>query len=291
MLERGFSNIAVLMRCERPSQAPPALFDARFIQADCDLADLADRMTGHGAKPFSICLQGPPGTGKSAYARYLAERMGMEVLSKRTSDLLSMWVGGSEENIAEAFREARDTRSFLIFDEADSLLADRRGAHRSWEVTQVNEMLTQMEMHLLPFACTTNYVEKLDVATLRRFLFKVSLRYSSPEQAAGLFRAYFNMEAAGSAVEPEGAHARRFPGGSPQGRGNGATKRRRRACRHAQGGVRRQAESAERDRVYGGGVRMLWGINRLFMERPSQELDNRTPTTVFCEREPLAKAV
>ena len=195
MLERGFHNIAALMRCERPSQAPPARFDPAFIRADHDLVDLAERLTDQGAKPFSMCLQGPPGTGKSAYARYLAERMGMEVLHKRTSDLIDMWVGSSEKNIAEAFREARDTRSFLIFDEADSLLADRRGAHRSWEVTQVNEMLTQMEMHPLPFACTTNYVEKLDVATLRRFLFKVSLRYSSPEQAAGLFRAYFNMEA------------------------------------------------------------------------------------------------
>ncbi len=195
MLERGLHNMAALMRCERPSQAPPALFDAAFIRADHDLVDLAERLTDQGAKPFSICLQGPPGTGKSAYVRYLAERMGMEVLHKRTSDLLSMWVGQSEKNIAEAFREARDTRSFLIFDEADSLLFDRRGAHRSWEVTQVNEMLTQMEMHPLPFACTTNFVEKLDDATLRRFLFKVTLRYSSPEQAAGLFRAYFNMEA------------------------------------------------------------------------------------------------
>lgn len=195
MLERGLRNIAALMRCEKPSQAPPALFDARFIRADQDLVALAERLTGQGAKRFSICLQGPPGTGKSAYARHLAERMGMEVLQKRTSDLLSMWVGGSEKNIAEAFSEARDTHSFLIFDEADSLLADRRGAHRNWEVTQVNEMLTQMEMHPFPFACTTNYVEKLDAATLRRFLFKVTLRYSSPEQAAGLFRAYFNMEA------------------------------------------------------------------------------------------------
>ena len=195
LLERGFGNIAALMRCERPSQAPPARFDPALIRADQDLVDLAERLTGQDAKPFSICLQGPPGTGKSAYARYLAERMGMEVLHKRTSDLLSMWVGASEQNIAEAFREARDTRSFLIFDEADSLLADRRRAHRSWEVTQVNEMLTQMEMHPLPFACTTNFVEKLDDATLRRFLFKVTLRYSSPEQAAGLFRAYFDMEA------------------------------------------------------------------------------------------------
>ena len=195
MLERGFQNIAALMRCERPPQAPPAHFDPAFIRADHDLVDLAERLTDQGAKPFSMCLQGPPGTGKSAYARYLAERMGMEVLHKRTSDLIDMWVGSSEKNIAEAFREARDTRSFLIFDEADSLLADRRGAHRSWEVTQVNEMLTQMEAHRVPFACTTNFVEKLDVATLRRFLFKVTLRYSSPEQAAGLFRAYFNMEA------------------------------------------------------------------------------------------------
>ena len=195
MLERGFQNIAALMRCERPSQAPPARFDPAFIRADHDLVDLAERLTDQGAKPFSMCLQGPPGTGKSAYARYLAERMGMEVLHKRTSDLIDMWVGSSEKNIAEAFREARDTRSFLIFDEADSLLADRRGAHRSWEVTQVNEMLTQMEAHRVPFACTTNYVEKIDDATLRRFLFKVTLRYSSPEQAAGLFRAYFNMEA------------------------------------------------------------------------------------------------
>ena len=195
MLERGFQNIAALMRCERPSQAPPARFDPAFIRADHDLVDLAERLTDQGAKPFSMCLQGPPGTGKSAYARYLAERMGMEVLHKRTSDLIDMWVGSSEKNIAEAFREARDTRSFLIFDEADSLLADRRGAHRSWEVTQVNEMLTQMEAHRVPFACTTNFVEKIDDATLRRFLFKVTLRYSSPEQAAGLFRAYFNMEA------------------------------------------------------------------------------------------------
>ena len=45
---------------------------------------------------FSLCLQGPPGTGKSAFARYLAERLGLEVLQKRASDLLSPWVGEPE---------------------------------------------------------------------------------------------------------------------------------------------------------------------------------------------------
>ena len=104
------------------------------------------------------------------------------VFEKRASDLLSKWVGETEQQIAAAFAEARDAGAFLIFDEADSLLADRRGAHRSWEVSQVNEMLTWMESHPLPFACTTNFAEHLDTATLRRFVFKVRLDYVAPEQ-------------------------------------------------------------------------------------------------------------
>ena len=144
---------------------------------------------------FSLCLQGPPGTGKSAFARYLAECLGLEVVKKRASDLLSPWVGETEQQIAAAFAEARDAEAFLIFDEADSLLADRRSAHRNWEVSQVNEMLTWMESHPLPFACTTNFGEHLDPATLRRFVFKVRLDYLAPEQVEQAFWAYFALPA------------------------------------------------------------------------------------------------
>lgn len=44
---------------------------------------------------FSLCLQGPPGTVKSVFVRYLAERMGLEIMQKRFSDLMSMWVASS----------------------------------------------------------------------------------------------------------------------------------------------------------------------------------------------------
>ena len=115
------------------------------------------------------------------------------MVQKRASDLMSMWVGGTEQRIAAAFAEARDTGAFLVFDEADSLLADRRFAHRSWEVSQVNEMLTWMESHPLPFACTTNFGEHLDPATLRRFVFKVTLDYLSSAQAEAAFRGYFAL--------------------------------------------------------------------------------------------------
>ena len=115
------------------------------------------------------------------------------VFEKRASDLLSKWVGETEQQIAAAFAEARDAEAFLIFDEADSLLADRRGAHRSWEVSQFNEMLTWMESHPLPFACTTNFAEHLDPATLRRFVFKVRLNYLAPAQVEEAFRSHFAL--------------------------------------------------------------------------------------------------
>ena len=56
----------------------------------------------------------------------------MDVLPKRASDLLNKYVGENEQNIASAFAEALQTNSFLVFDEADSLLMDRQSAQRSW---------------------------------------------------------------------------------------------------------------------------------------------------------------
>ena len=176
-----------------PRQRTPERFDPALIRADVDPVELAERLAGSGPRRFSLCLQGPPGTGKSAFVRHLAERLGLEAMQKRASDLMSMYIGETEKEIAAAFAEARDAEAFLVFDEADSLLADRRFAVRNWEVSQVNEMLTWMESHPLPFACTTNFGEHLDPATLRRFTFKVAFDYLSPEQATAAFRAYFAL--------------------------------------------------------------------------------------------------
>jgi SpoVK/Ycf46/Vps4 family AAA+-type ATPase len=120
--------------------------------------------------------------------------MGIDVVEKRASDLLSKWVGDTEKQIAEAFQEAADRRAMLIFDEADSLLRDRGRARASWEVSQVNEMLTWMERHRYPIACTTNLMDSLDPATLRRFLFKVGFLPMTPTQAFVAFRRSFGIE-------------------------------------------------------------------------------------------------
>jgi transitional endoplasmic reticulum ATPase len=64
-------------------------------------------------------------------------------------------------------------------------------AQHSWEITQVNEMLTQMERYPYPFVCTTNAVELLDAAAARRFLFKVRFLPMTADQIAKAFRRAF----------------------------------------------------------------------------------------------------
>ncbi|GAB7140996.1 hypothetical protein RsTz2092_09540 [Deferribacterales bacterium RsTz2092] len=169
-------------------------FTSELLNCSTDLEQLARQLTSGKVKPFSMCLYGAPGTGKSAYARYLAEKLNMRVLHKRASDLLGMYVGETEKNIAEAFSDALEDNKLLIFDEADSFLHDRRDAQRSWEVSRVNEMLTQMESHPLPFVCTTNLMDGLDSASLRRFTFKVKYNYLKTAQVAVAFKHFFGSD-------------------------------------------------------------------------------------------------
>ena len=83
----------------------------------------------------------------------------------------------------------------LLFDEVDSLLRDRSDARQSWEVTQVNELLTWMDSHPLPFVAATNHPRRLDPAALRRFVFKLELEPLSAEAAARAFARFFGTEA------------------------------------------------------------------------------------------------
>lgn len=135
----------------------------------------------------TMCFYGLPGTGKTALAEHLAREIGRPLLAKRASDILSKWVGGSEKNIANMFREAESEGAILFLDEADSLLRNRENASRSWEVSQVNELLQQMERFNGIFICATNLFADLDAAALRRFTFKISFKAMTPQQRERMF--------------------------------------------------------------------------------------------------------
>ena len=187
-LSRILGNTLEALGEERESRVYPnsvTAYRPEVLNTDCDLERLRDGLTTHGQG--RLCLYGPPGTGKTAFGRYLSEVMDRPLLVKRASDLQSMWAGQTEKNIAKMFQEAAIEKAILLLDEADSFLRERRGAQQSWQVSEVNEMLTQMESFGGIFIASTNLMDSLDEASLRRFDLKIHFDYLKPNQAWVLF--------------------------------------------------------------------------------------------------------
>ncbi|KZY66435.1 hypothetical protein A3735_07165 [Oleiphilus sp. HI0061] len=161
-------------------------FDPTLISCDVDIKSIPKQLASNGSG--RICMYGPPGTGKTAYGNWIAKELGKQILLKKVSDLVSMWIGQTEQNIAAAFEEARQSEAVLMIDEVDSFLQDRRNVQHSWEVTQINEMLTQMESFEGVFIASTNLVDGLDMASLRRFDLKMKFDYMKPDQVTSLFQ-------------------------------------------------------------------------------------------------------
>jgi SpoVK/Ycf46/Vps4 family AAA+-type ATPase len=141
------------------------------------------RRRGHG----TLCFHGAPGTGKTALAEHIASELQRPLLIRQASDLVSKFVGETEQNMAKMFEEAQSENAVLLLDEADSFLRSRQRAERSYEVTEVNEMLQGMERFGGLFICTTNLFDELDEAALRRFTFKVKFRSLRAEQRESMF--------------------------------------------------------------------------------------------------------
>ena len=182
------NSLEALGEPRRPRTMPPSATTYRLeiLNTDRDLGAICEglKRTGSGR----LCAWGPPGTGKSAFGHHLAKVLDRPLIVKRASDLQSKWLGETEQNMARMFQEATADNAVLLLDEADSFLQDRRGAERSWEVSQTNEMLTQMETYSGIFIASTNLMESLDQASLRRFDIKLKFDYLRREQIVTMFR-------------------------------------------------------------------------------------------------------
>ena len=143
------------------------------------------------ALPLAMLFSGAPGTGKTQLGRYIARLLDKEILIRRISDIKSPFVGITEQNIAAAFREADRNDQVLMIDEADSLFLDRRMTTHSWEVSETNEILAQMEIFKGVFICTTNLLGNFDPASMRRFHRKIEFRPLSADGRIKIFRRYF----------------------------------------------------------------------------------------------------
>ena len=159
----------------------------RCFRADAAMRNFKDDEQELEGGCATMLFYGPPGTGKTALARHIAHELDRECIIKRASDLMSCFVGGTEKNIASAFYNSERDGAVLVIDEADTFLYSRDIAQRSWETSQVNEFLTQLEECRCFCICTTNRLNGLDEAALRRFSYKVAFTWAKPQQIIALY--------------------------------------------------------------------------------------------------------
>ncbi|MFQ6739275.1 MAG: AAA family ATPase, partial [Alphaproteobacteria bacterium] len=185
---------AMTGKLSKPKKTKDVEFDTKLLNTDINLENLAKQIKDKHLTNFSLCLYGAPGTGKTAFSEFLADSIGINIIKKRASDINGRYVGDTEKNIARAFQEAHEKKAMLVFDEADSFLMDRTSANHAWELSSVNEMLTQMESAEYPFICTTNLMDNIDKAALRRFSFKVKYDFLTSEQVVSAFQDFFHQQ-------------------------------------------------------------------------------------------------
>ncbi|KAI1710289.1 ATPase family associated with various cellular activities (AAA) domain-containing protein [Ditylenchus destructor] len=77
-------------------------------------------------KPQGILLCGPPGCGKTLLGKAIAHEAGMNFISVKGPELISMYVGESERAVRTIFQRANDSSPCVIFfDEIDALCPKR----------------------------------------------------------------------------------------------------------------------------------------------------------------------
>lgn len=117
-------------------------------------------------------LHGASGTGKTLAADAIASRLRLPLLSVDLSLVVSKYIGETEKNLSQVFDAAEGFAALLFFDEADSLFGKRTGvqdAHDRYANIEVNYLLQRLEAFEGLALLSTNLLQGMDEAFLRRF--------------------------------------------------------------------------------------------------------------------------
>jgi hypothetical protein len=117
-------------------------------------------------------LHGPSGTGKTLAADAIATRLRLPLLSVDLSLVVSKYIGETEKNLSQVFDAAEGFAALLFFDEADALFGKRTGvqdAHDRYANIEVNYLLQRLEAFEGLALLSTNLLQGMDEAFLRRF--------------------------------------------------------------------------------------------------------------------------
>jgi transitional endoplasmic reticulum ATPase len=140
--------------------------------------------------PRGILLYGPPGNGKTLLAKALASQSAINFISVKGPELLSKYVGESEQGVRELFARARHAAPCIVFlDEVDAL-APKRGLDGRSPVSDrvVSQLLTELDgveaLGDVWVIAATNRLDMIDDALLRPGRLDYHLEVTLPDHAA-----------------------------------------------------------------------------------------------------------
>jgi len=133
----------------------------------------------------TILFTGPSGTGKTITAEAIAKELNKKLYIVNYSQVVSMWFGQLEKNMAKVFKKAKEDDGVLLFDEADALLSKRTTISNSVSSSlnrAVNIALQETEKFNGIIIFTTNLSTNLDRAFERRINLKI--KFDLPDESA-----------------------------------------------------------------------------------------------------------
>ncbi len=152
------------------------------------------------SRPEGLLITGPSGVGKSLFARSMAKESGFNVIEIRTPELLSKYMGESEKNVRELFRQARQMApTVLILDGVDSF------SSRGWSDAKyidriVNQLVMEMNSNVdsKPILVVGTAIQTFDLppalTATGRFTNELRLKLPSDEDLKSLFSKFLKTD-------------------------------------------------------------------------------------------------
>ncbi len=134
-------------------------------------------------KGLNALFAGPSGTGKTMAAGIMANELKLDMYKIDLSTVVSKYIGETEKNLREIFKEAETSNTILFFDEADALFGKRsevRDSHDRYANIEISYLLQKMEEYEGIVILATNLHKNMDEAFVRRMHFVVE--FPSPEE-------------------------------------------------------------------------------------------------------------
>ncbi len=143
----------------------------------------------HAKAPRGVLLYGPPGTGKTLLAKAIATQAQANFIAVAGSELLTKWVGASEQAIRHLFAQARQAAPCVIFIDEIDTLAPARGSYQGDSGVSdrvIGQLLTELDglqsVEGLLVIGATNRREAIDPALLRSGRIELHLMVELPDR-------------------------------------------------------------------------------------------------------------